>query len=143
MFLVDTNVLVDIFTDDPTWRSWSEDAIRDALVAGTVGINPIVYAETSLGFSDTRVLDDHLENLMLARLPLPFSAAFRAGRAFLRYRRAGGARTSPLPDFYIGAHAETEGLTLLTRDVGRYRSYFPSLELIAPPDAPQDTRPGH
>ena len=143
MFLVDTNVLVDIFTDDPTWRSWSENAIRDALVAGTVGINPIVYAETSLGFSDTRVLDDHLESLMLARLPLPYGAAFRAGRAFLRYRRAGGARTAPLPDFYIGAHAETERLTLLTRDVGRYRSYFPSLELIAPPDAPQGTRSSH
>ena len=143
MFLVDTNVLVDIFNDDPTWRSWSESAVRDALVAGTVGINPIVYAEISLGFSDTRVLDDHLEDLMLARLPLPFGAAFRAGRAFLRYRRAGGARTSPLPDFYIGAHAETEGLTLLTRDVGRYRSYFPSLELIAPPEASQDAQPGH
>ena len=143
MFLVDTNVLVDIFNDDPTWRSWSENAIRDALVSGTVGINPIDYAETSLGFSDTRVLDAHLENLMLARLPLPFGAAFRAGRAFLRYRRAGGARTSPLPDFYIGAHAETKGLTLLTRDVGRYRSYVPSLELIAPPEVPQDTQPDH
>ena len=132
MFLVDTDVLLDIFTDDPTWCPWSESAIRDALLAGTVGINPIVYAETSLGFADTGILDNHLDNLMLSRLPLPYGAAFRAGGAFLRYRRAGGLRTSPLPDFYIGAHAETEGLTLLTRDLGRYRSYFPTLELITP-----------
>ena len=132
MFLADTNVLLDIFTDDPTWRSWSEKAIRDALLAGGVGINPIVYAETSLAFADTGVLDNQLDNLLLTRLPLPYGAAFRAGRAFLRYRRAGGARSSPLPDFYIGAHAETEGLTLLTRDIGRYRSCFPSLKLVRP-----------
>ena len=135
MFLVDTNVLLDIFTDDATWRSWSERTIRDALLAGTVGINPIVYAETSLAFADTDALDCHLEFLMLARLPLPYGAAFRAGRAFLRYRRAGGTRSSPLPDFYIGAHAETEGLTLLTRDLGRYRSYFPSLKLVTPQES--------
>ena len=76
-----------------------------------------------------------VDTLMLARLALPYGAAFRAGRAFLRYRRAGGTRSSPLPDFYIGAHAETEGLTLLTRDVGRYRSYFPSLNLVTPPES--------
>ena len=132
MFLVDTNVLLDIFTDDQTWRAWSEKTIRDALLMGIVGINPIIYAEISLEFADTGVLDNQLDNLLLTRLALPYGAAFRAGRAFLRYRRAGGARSSPLPDFYIGAHAETEGLTLLTRDVGRYRSYFPSLKLITP-----------
>ena len=132
MFLVDTNVLLDIVTDDVTWRSWSEQAIGEALHAGVVGINPIIYAETSLAFPDTDTLDRHLDTLMLARLPLPYGAAFRAGRAFVSYRRAGGTRTSPLPDFYIGAHAETEGLTLLTRDIGRYRSYFPSLALITP-----------
>ena len=132
MYMVDTNVLLDIITNDATWCSWSEQAICDALQAGTVGINSIIYAETSLAFADTDTLDRHLDTLMLARLPLPYGAAFRAGRAFLRYRRAGGARTSPLPDFYIGAHAEKEGLTLLTRDVGRYRSYFPTLELITP-----------
>ena len=135
MFLVDTNVLLDIFTDDSTWRSWSERTIRDSLLMGIVGINPIVYAETSLQFADTDVLDHQLGNLLLTRLPLPYGAAFRAGRAFLRYRRAGGMRSSPLPDFYIGAHAETEGLTLLTRDVGRYRSYFPSLKLITPEES--------
>ena len=130
--MADTNVLLDILTDDATWRSWSEQAICDVLHAGAVGINPMIYAETSLAFADADTLDRHLDTLMLARLPLPYGAAFRAGRAFLRYRRAGGARTSPLPDFYIGAHAETEGPTLLTRDVGRYRSHFPSLELITP-----------
>ena len=135
MFLVDTNILLDIFTDDATWRSWSEQAVRNALVAGIVGINPIVYAETSLAFADTSALDRHLDTLMLERLPLPYGAAFRAGRAFLRYRRAGGKRSSPLPDFYIGAHAETEDLTLLTRDVGRYRSYFPSLKLVTPQES--------
>ena len=132
MFLVDTNVLLDIFTDDATWRSWSEGAIRDALLSGVVGINPIVYAETSLAFADTSVLDGYLDGLMLVRLALPYGAAFRAGRAYLQYRRAGGTRSSTLPDFYIGAHAETEGLTLLTRDVSRYRSYFPSLGLVTP-----------
>ena len=132
MYMVDANVLLDIVTDDATWRSWSEQAICDALHAGTVGINPIIYAETSLAFADTDTLDRHLDTLMLARLPLPYGAAYLAGRAFLRYRRAGGARTSPLPDFYIGAHAETEGLTLLTRDVGRFRTYFPSLRLVTP-----------
>ena len=132
MFLVDTNVLLDIFTDDARWRSWSEQAVRDALLAGVVGINPIVYAETSLAFANTDTLDRHLGTLLLVRLPLPYDAAFRAGRAFLRYRRAGGVRSSPLPDFYIGAHAETQRLTLLTRDLGRYRSYFPSLKLVTP-----------
>lgn len=132
MFLVDTNVLLDIFTDDATWRSWSERAVRDALVTGSVGINPIIYAEVSLAFADAGLLDRSLNALMLARMPLPYGAAFMAGRAFLRYRRAGGVRASPLPDFYIGAHAAADNLTLVTRDVGRYRTYFPSVKLIAP-----------
>lgn len=135
MFLVDTNVLLDVVTDDATWRLWSEQAICDALHAGTIGINPIIYAETSVAFADTDTLDSHLDTLMLARLPLPYGAAFRAGRAYLQYRRAGGTRSSTLPDFYIGAHAETEGLTLLTRDFGRYRTYFPSLKLVTPQES--------
>ena len=96
--------------------------------------NPIVYAETSLAFADTGTLDRHLDALMLARLPLPYGAAFMAGRAFLWYRRGGGVRVSPLPDFYIGAHAATDGLTLVTRDLGRYRTYFPTVNLVSPPD---------
>jgi len=132
VFLVDTNVLLDIFTNDATWRSWSERAVRDALVTGSVGINPIIYAEVSLAFADAGLLDRSLNALMLARMPLPYGAAFMASRAFLRYRRAGGVRASPLPDFYIGAHAAADNLTLVTRDVGRYRTYFPSVKLIAP-----------
>ena len=132
MVLVDTNVLLDLFTDDKAWRSWSEHAIRDALVNDSAGVNPIIYAEASLGFSGSGILDRHLDALTLVRLPLPYEAAFPAGRAFLRYRRAGGMRSSPLPDFYIGAHAQTQGLTLLTRDPGRYRTYFPSVRLITP-----------
>ena len=132
MVLVDTNVLLDIFTDDSLWRSWSERTIRDALVDDNAGVNPIIYAEVSVAFTDPGVLDRHLDALTLVRLPLPYEAAFPTGRAFLRYRRAGGKRSSPLPDFYIGAHAQTHGLTLLTRDPGRYRTYFPSVKLIAP-----------
>ena len=136
MILVDTNVLLDLFTDDETWRSWSERAIRDALFNDSVGINPIIYAEASLGFSESAVLERHLDALMLVRLPFPYAAAFPAGRAFLRYRRAGGRRSSPLPDFYIGAHAQTQGMALLTRDPRRYRTYFPSVQLIGPPGSP-------
>ena len=132
MFLVDTNVLLDIFTDDARWRSWSEAAIRDALVSGSVAINPIIYAEASLAFDDAGLLDRSLDALMLARVPLPYSAAFMAGRAYLRYRRAGGVRASPLPDFYIGAHAAAADLTLVTRDARRYRTCFPSVKLMAP-----------
>lgn len=134
MFLVDTNVLLDIFSDDPVWRPWSERSIRDSLVSGVVGINPIIYAETSLAFTDPRALDHHLSAFMLVRFQLPYEAGFLAARAFLRYRRAGGARLSPLPDFYIGAHAETQGLTLLTRDMRRYQTYFPAVKLVTPRD---------
>lgn len=137
MFLVDTNVLLDIFTDDATWRSWSEQAVRDALESDAVGINPIIYAEASLAFADADLLDRSLDALMLGRLPLPYDAAFMAGRAYLRYRQAGGVRVSPLPDFYIGAHAAVDGLTLVTRDVGRYRTYFPMVKLMAPPGRPR------
>ena len=135
MFLVDTNVLLDIFTDDARWRPWSERAVGDALVTGPVGVNPVVYAETSLAFADANALDRHLNDLLVVRLPLPYGAAFRAGRAFLRYRRAGGARSSPLPDFYIGAHAEADDLTLLTRDADRYRRCFPSVTLVTPQES--------
>ncbi|MDE2906424.1 MAG: type II toxin-antitoxin system VapC family toxin [Acidobacteriota bacterium] len=136
MFLVDTNVLLDIFTDDAKWRPWSERAVGNALATGIVAVNPVIYAETSLAFADAGSLDRHLNDLLIVRQQLPYGAAFRAGRAFLRYRRAGGARSSPLPDFYIGAHAEVDDLTLLTRDAGRFRSYFPSVTLVTPQDSP-------
>ena len=132
MFLVDTNVLLDVFVDDPQWRSWSESAIRDALLIGSVGINPIVYAETSLAFTDAETLDRQLDKLMLERLQLPHEAAFTAARAYRRYRRAGGAKSAPLPDFYIGAHAEVDGFALLTRDARRFRTCFPAVKLVSP-----------
>ena len=132
MVLVDSNVLLDIFTDDPTWRPWSEAALRDVRTAGSAGINQLIYAETSLAFGTALDLDHELEFLLLARLQLPYGAAFAAGRAFLKYRRAGGRRSSPMPDFYIGAHAELEGMELLTRDPRRYRTYFPTVRLISP-----------
>ncbi|MYE12957.1 MAG: type II toxin-antitoxin system VapC family toxin [Gammaproteobacteria bacterium] len=135
MVLVDTNVLLDLFTDDRTWRRWSENAMRDALVDDTVAVNPIIYAEASIGFPESRVLDRHLDDLTVQRLPLPYAAAFPAGRAFLRYRRAGGQRSAPLPDFFIGAHAQAQDLTLLTRDPNRYRTYFPNVRLIAPSES--------
>ena len=132
MFLVDTNILLDIFHDDPAWRPWSELCLRDALLKGEVGINPIIYAETSLGFRAPETLDAELDAIAVTRLGLPYEAAFLAGRAFRRYRRAGGVRSSPLPDFFIGAHAEVAGLTVLTRDVSRFRTYFPTVRLITP-----------
>ena len=132
MFLVDTNVLLDVFTDDPQWRPWSESALREALVAGPLGINPIIYAEASLAFDVAETLDHQLEALMLDRLQLPYSAAFGAARAYRRYRSAGGVRSAPLPDFYIGAHAETDGLTLITRDARRFQTYFPAVTLLSP-----------
>lgn len=132
MVLVDSSVLLDIFTGDPIWKQWSVTALRDARVAGFAGINPLIYAEISLAFDSVSELERELDALLLERLQLPFDAGFGAGRAFLKYRRAGGTRSSPMPDFYIGAHAAFEGLTLLTRDARRYRTYFPSVTLISP-----------
>ena len=134
MFLADSNVLLDIFGGDPSWGRWSKQALRDALVIGAVGINPVIYAEISVRFGDHASLDAGLNELTLERLQLPYEAAFLAGRAFRRYRRAGGVRSSPLPDFFIGAHAEVAEITVLTRDVSRFRTYFPSVHLISPPE---------
>ena len=132
MFLADSNVLLDIFGGDPSWGRWSKQALRDALAIGAVGINPVIYAEISVRFGDHASLDAGLNELTLERLQLPYEAAFVAGRAFRRYRRAGGVRSSPLPDFFIGAHAEVADITVLTRDVSRFRTYFPTVRLIAP-----------
>ena len=134
MVLADSNVLIDIFGDDPSWGSWSKQAIRDAIVMGVVGINPVIYAEVSVRFADRASLDAGLNELMLERFGLPYEAGFLAGRAFRRYRQAGGVRSAPLPDFFIGAHAEVAEFTVLTRDVARYRTYFPSVRLVSPTD---------
>ncbi|MFI5356074.1 MAG: type II toxin-antitoxin system VapC family toxin [Opitutales bacterium] len=133
-FMLDTYVLLDILTADPAWLKWSTAQFRRATADGLVPINPIIYAELSAGFESRAELDHWLRPDLFRRLPLPFEAGFLAGRAFLAYRKAGGARTSPLPDFYIGAHAEFAGFTLVTRDAKRYRSYYPKLHLISPED---------
>lgn len=130
--LIDSNVLLDVLTDDPAWSERSGLAIARAADSGLVAINPIVYAEVSAGFERIEDLDHSLPPDTFERLPLPWAAGFLAGRCFVRYRRRGGERRSPLPDFYIGAHAAIEGLSLLTRDVRRYRSYFPQLEVVTP-----------
>ena len=130
--LVDSNVLLDVFTDDPTWGSWSSERLARALDAEPVVIDPIVYAEVSVGFSEIELLDELLPEALFTRESLPYPAGFLAGKAFVAYRRNGGQRPTPLPDFYIGAHALVSGHVLLTRDRRRYETYFPKLPIIAP-----------
>lgn len=130
--LVDSNVILDIRTEDPTWFEWAAQALRQAAERHELAINPIIYAELSVDAERIEELDDELAESDYRRLPLPYEAGFLAGKAFVRYRRAGGERRSPLPDFYIGAHAAVSDLVLLTRDSTRYRSYFPRVRLISP-----------
>lgn len=129
--LVDSNVLLDLFTDDATWAAWSQARLAEAFDAGQVVINAIVYGEISVAFTHVETLEASLPE-QLEREDLPWEAAFLAGKCFLEYRRRGGSRRSPLPDFYIGAHAAVTGRALLTRDTGRYRTHLPSLTLISP-----------
>jgi len=132
MILIDSNVLLDVLTEDPAWGARSADALAKAAEAETLAINPIVYAEVSIRFERIEDVETALPPADFRRLDLPWEAAFLAGKCFLRYRRGGGARRSPLPDFYIGAHAAVSRLRLLTRDPVRYRTYFPSVALLAP-----------
>jgi len=130
--LVDSNVLLDVLTEDPRWSSWSMKALAEQGDRDLLAINPIIYAEVSLGFVRIEEIDAALPPPTFHRLALPWDAAFLAGKCFLAYRKRGGVRSSPLPDFYIGAHASVSGMKLLTRDAARYRTYFPKLGLIAP-----------
>lgn len=130
--LVDSNVILDVVTDDPAWSERSRRALARAADEGGLAINPLVYAEVSVGYRRIEELDGALPPDTFQRLPLPWAAAFLAGECFVRYRRAGGTRRSPLPDFYIGAHAAIEGMTLLTRDARRYRTYLPRLVVVTP-----------
>ncbi|MBP2293328.1 type II toxin-antitoxin system VapC family toxin [Azospirillum rugosum] len=132
MTLVDTNVLLDLVTNDPVWADWSIRQLDSAAVKGPLIINDIVYAELSVGFERIEDLDDLLDEAGIAMDEIPREALFLAGKAFRRYRAAGGSRSGVLPDFFIGAHAAVLGLPLLTRDAKRYRSYFPSVVLMAP-----------
>ena len=130
--LADSNVLLDVVTQDPIWGSWSSASLERTADEAIIVINPLVYAEVSIAFSSIEELEEALPPDLYRREHLPYEAAFLAGKAFLRYRQAGGIGQSPLPDFYIGAHAAVSGYRLLTRDATRYRTYFPTLELIAP-----------
>jgi predicted nucleic acid-binding protein len=130
--LVDSNVILDLVTDDPRWGRWSAEALARAADESALAINPLIFAEISIGFDTVEELEQLIPPEEFGRLELPYEAAFLAGKAFLAYRRRGGRRRAPLADFYIGAHAAVAGLRLLTRDAGRYRTYFPTIELIAP-----------
>lgn len=131
-FLVDSNVLLDVMTEDMHWLAWSADALRRAADVARVVINPVIYAEVSVRYQRVEDLDEALPRAMIEREAIPFEAAFLAGKAYLAYRQRGGEKRSPLPDFFIGAHAAIAGYRLLTRDAARYRTYFPRLALIAP-----------
>jgi predicted nucleic acid-binding protein len=130
--LVDTNVLIDILSNDPNWRSWSQARLQERSYKGPMIINDVVYAEMAARFVTQEQLDAEITDLNVVLERVPKAALFLAGRTFERYRRSGGKRTGILPDFFVGAHAEIAQWPLLTRDVGRYRTYFPDVELIAP-----------
>ncbi len=130
--LVDSNVLLDVATADPIWGEWASEILARTADESVLVINPLIYAELSVGFISIEALEAALPADVYRRDDLPYEAAYLAGTCFLRYRQGGGARRSPLPDFYIGAHAAVAGYRLLTRDEARYRTYFPKLDLIAP-----------
>jgi predicted nucleic acid-binding protein len=130
--LVDTNVLLDLVTDDPNWAYWSIGQLEAASLNGPLLINDVVYAELAVRYDRIENLEAFLSEAGFAMAPMPRAALFLAGKVFTQYRKSGGSRTGVLPDFFIGAHAAVNELPLLTRDIGRYRIYFPSLKLIAP-----------
>lgn len=132
MILVDTNVLLDVVTDDPTWADWSIAQLEAASLVGALWINDIVYAELAVRYDRIEDVDRFLDQAGLELAAVPREALFLASKIFTRYRKAGGTRTGVFPDLFIGAHAAVTGYPLLTRDVGRYRTYFPTLTLIAP-----------
>jgi len=130
--LIDANVLLDVMTEDARWLAWSAAAIERAADRHRLVINPFIYAEVSIRYSRIEELDVALPKTMFDREAIPYEAAFLAGKSFLIYRRRGGTKRSPLPDFFIGAHAAVAGYVLMTRDAARYRTYFPKLSLISP-----------
>jgi predicted nucleic acid-binding protein len=130
--LVDSNVILDVATDDPRWATWSAMVLEREADRSVLVINPIIYAEVSVGYPRIEDLEAALPASLYRREALPYDAAFLAGKAFLQYRRRRGARLTPLPDFYIGAHAAVGGYRLLTRDAARYRTYFPTVHLVSP-----------
>jgi hypothetical protein len=138
--LVDSNVLLDVFTEDPHWSKWSESALATAREDGLLVVNPLIYAEVSVRFATIEDLDEAMPATDFLREELPYEAGFLAGKAYVRYRRRGGTKRSPIADFYIGAHAAVRRYHLLTRDPARYQTYFPTLTLITPDVAGDDDR---
>lgn len=134
--MVDTNVLIDVFHTASTFTDWSTERLVAAKKEGPLMINPLIYAEMAAGYATSERLDAALAPGVFRREELPWEAAFAAGHAFMQYRRSGGEKRAPLPDFYIGAHAAIRGYRLLTRDAAKYRSYFPMLSLISPETHP-------
>jgi len=132
LILVDTNVLIDIVSDDPLWAEWSQRRLAAAATQDQLAINDIVYAELSVRYATIEELDAMLRDAQLVSVPIPRTALFLAGKAFQRYRTAGGVKTGVLPDFFIGAHAVVSDSVLVTRDAARYPTYFPGIKLIAP-----------
>jgi predicted nucleic acid-binding protein len=132
MILVDTNVLLDVVTDDPRWAGWSQHQLEAASLSDRLAINSVIYAELSTRYERIEVLDAMLESANATLVEIPRQALFLAGKVFLAYRKGGGTRTGVLPDFFIGAHADVAKVPLLTRDPRRYRNYYPTAELIAP-----------
>ena len=133
--LVGTDVLLDVLQDDPAWVGWSLRQLRAQSLLHRLAINPVIYAELSLGFSGIEALDAALDGMTLPLLEIPKPALFLAGKAFAQYRRRGGTKAGVPSDFFIGAHAAVAGLPILTRDTARYRSYFPTVRLVAPDGA--------
>ena len=130
--LVDSNILLDIFTEDETWFDWSANKLSEIANEAILYINPIIYAEISVRFETIEEMEQAIPNEIFRRHALPWEAGFLAGKCFIKYKKRGGVRNSPLPDFYIGAHAAIKKMRLLTRDKHRYSTYFPKLEIIAP-----------
>ncbi len=130
--LIDSNVLLDIFEDDPSWADWSESKLETYSDTHRLFVNPVIYAEVSVGFKHIEELEAAMSGCGLEMLQLPKEALFLAGKVFVAYKKRKGVKTSPLPDFFIGAHAAVAGLNLLTRDVSRFKTYFPTLKIISP-----------
>lgn len=130
--LVDSNVILDLFLNDPQWADWSETTLNQYGASNELAINPIVYTELSIGFNRIEELEDAVERAGLHLLEMPKEALFLAGKVFLQYRKNQGTKSSPLPDFFIGAHAAVLDVALVTRDVARYKTYFPTVNLICP-----------
>lgn len=132
MILVDTNVLLDVVTEDRRWAEWSERQLEAAALGDRLAVNPVIYAELSIGFARIEEVDAVLAVAEIALVDIPRPALFLAGKVFTAYRARGGTRSGVLPDFLVGAHAAVAGMPLLTRDAARYRTYFPRVALIAP-----------